>query len=336
MKTNIEKTTSKILKEDISLITIENNNIVLELSNYGAMITKLLINGVDIIVGCNTIDEYISQTNFFGATIGRYANRIGNGKFKINDIEYKVSLNEPPNQLHGGFKGFDKQIWNYEIIENSVVFSYLSKDMEEGFPGNLNVKVKYTLSEDNEVLIEYFAKSDKDTVANFTNHSYFNINGENGDNIKNQLLQIDADYISEVDEGKIPTGKLIDINDSNFDFREERAIADALENSKIILAKDYDHNYILSNNDDKKVKATVYSPITNIKMELYTSYPCLQIFTGSGFNNFKGKTKNYNNYDSICLEAQYSPNAMNLENMKQPILRKGENFYEFIKFKFNF
>lgn len=335
METNIEKINSKTLNEEISLIEIKNSNIVLELSNYGAMITKLLINGVDIIVGCNTIDEYINQTNFFGATIGRYANRIGNGTFKIDDIEYEVSLNEPPNQLHGGFKGFDKQIWNYEIIGNSVIFSYLSRDMEEGFPGNLNVEVKYTLTEDNEVLIEYFASSDKDTVISLTNHSYFNINGENGENVKNHMLKIDADYISEVDEGKIPTGKLIDVKDSNFDFREERTIDDALKNSKIILDKDYDHNYILSNDDDNKVKATIYSPTTNIKMELYTSYPCLQIFTGSGFNNFKGKTKNYNNYDSICLEAQYSPNAMNLENMKQPILRKNENFYEFIKFKFD-
>lgn len=334
MKTSIDKINSKVLNEEISLITIKNNNIILELSNYGAMITKLLIDDIDVIVGCNTVDEYIKQPNFFGATIGRYANRIGNGKFKIDGMEYNVSINESPNQLHGGFKGFDKRIWKYEIMDNSVIFSYLSKDMEEGFPGNLNVKVKYTLTEKNEVLIEYFANSDKDTVVSLTNHSYFNINGENGKNIKNQILQINADYISEVDEGKIPTGKLIDIKDSNFDFREERSIDDALENSKIILNRDYDHNYILSNDDDKKVKASIYSPITNIKMELYTSYPCLQIYTGSGFDNFKGKSKDYNNYDSICLEAQYSPNAMNLENMKQPILRKDEDFYEFIKFKF--
>lgn len=327
---------SKILERELTLITLENNSLSVTLSNYGAMITSIIVKpqNIDILLGCNTIDEYINQDKYFGATIGRYANRIENGTFKLNNKVYNISPNESPNHLHGGAKGFDKKVWNYEIIDDSVIFNYFSENMEEGYPGNLHTKVKYTLSDSNELLVKFYAETDEDTIVNLTNHSYFNLNGEDNNSVKNHIVKINSDFITEIDEKNIPTGKLTNVVGTNFDFKEERSIEDALNLSETIISKDYDHNYVLLEN--KEVNASIYSPLTNIKLELSTSYPCMQFYTGSFLNNFKGKTRNYNNFSSICLEPQFAPNSINIPEFKQPVLRKEENYYEFIKYKFSF
>ncbi|RVU54469.1 aldose epimerase family protein [Anaerosphaera multitolerans] len=322
---------STTLNEKVHIIEISNNFLTVEFSNYGAMITKLIINkhNLDLIVGCNSMEEYILQDKFFGATIGRYANRIEKGKFKLNSKEYEVSINEPPNHLHGGFNGFHKKLWSFEIENSSIIFSYFSKNMEEGFPGNLEIKVKYTLIE-NQLSIEYFGLSDEDTILNLTNHSYFNLNGEGVGDIKNHTIKIASEKYTEMNKNNIPNGNLIDVSNTPLDFQKPISIEEMFLKENILL--DYDHNFLLKNSEN--IKASAYSPLTKIKLDLYTDYPCMQFFTASNLKDFKGKS-NYSNFSAFCFEPQYAPNSINIKSFVQPILKKGKKYSHFIKYIFS-
>lgn len=330
MKTIAEKTFSKYLNKYVNTITLSNENLTVEFCNYGAMITKLIVNkyNLDIVLGCSSIEEYTIQDKFFGSTIGRYANRIKNGEFSIDSQKYNLSINEPPNHLHGGFEGFHKKLWNYEIADNSIVFSYLSNNLEEGYPGNLSIKVKYTLTK-SDLLVEYFATSDRDTIVNLTNHSYFNLNGEGVGDIKNHIFQINSDFYTEFDKESISTGNLITVENTPLNFKNATSIDEMCSNKKFM---DYDNNYVLTSSNDFKV--LVSSPSTNITMKLYTDYPCMQFFTASNLENFVGKTNTYSNFSAFCLEPQYAPNSINIKSFEQPILKKGDTYSHFIKYEF--
>ncbi len=300
------------------------NNAEAALTNYGARVVSLLVpdkNGrmTDVILGYDSIGKYVHQPeSFFGAIVGRYGNRIAKGKFKLGGKTYSLAINNPPNSLHGGKKGFGSSVWDArQLNDQAVEFTYLSKDGEEGYPGNLHVKVVYTLTDSNELKIDYMATTDKATVLNLTNHSYFNLNGQGNGTINNQLLEINADNYTPVDSTLIPTGKIEPVAGTPFDFRQPTAIGARIgaDNIQLKYGKGYDHNFVLNPNKGSGLNpaATVLGDSTGIFMEVFTQEPGIQFYTGNfmtGSNPLKdGKKDDYRG--AICLETQHFPDSPN-------------------------
>lgn len=264
---------------------------------------------------------------FFGAIAGRYANRIANGQFELNGEVYELARNNGENHLHGGNEGFDKKLWNAEVNEdeNSVTLSYLSPDGEEGYPGNLDVDVTYTLTEDNELQIDYHATTDKATVVNLTNHSYFNLSGDPSQGILDHLLTIQADRYTPVDEGLIPTGELRPVEGTAFDFTEPETVGARIES----IPPGYDHNYVLNNpNSGVRKIATVQHDESGRIMEVYTDQPGVQLYTG---NFLDGSITGHHGvpiqqYAALCLETQTFPDSPNKPDFPSPVLNPGETY----------
>ncbi len=309
------------------------------ISNYGGTILKICVpnkNGelVDVVLGFDDIKDYYTKPNpYFGACIGRYANRIKEGRFTLNGKEYVLSVNENNNQLHGGIKGFDKKPMYYKILsDNSIKFTLFSKDMEEGFPGNLNADVIYTFTEDNQLKIEYFANTDKDTVVNLTNHSYFNLKGS-GD-ILEHTLQIFGDGFTEIDDKCIPTGKIIPVANTPFDFLQPHKIGERIHADfpQLKLTKGYDHNYAINKNTDN-LCAKAYCDDSGIAMEVFTNKPGVQLYTGNS-TNAQGKQE-YKPYCGFCLETQFFPDSPNVEAFPSCVLKANEKYKYFTTYKFS-
>ncbi len=302
------------------MITLKTENITVELTEIGARINSLIINGVDIALGFNSQSDYEQSGTYGGATIGRVCNRIAEGKFTVDGKEYSVTKNVGNNHLHGGKVGFDKQ--PFEIIEqtkNSVTFKYISADGEEGYPGELALTVKYTLK-DNELLIVYTATADKTTLWCPTNHTYFNLDGENNGDCLDNILQINADKITMTSPELIPMGEMMKVEDTVFDFSAPKRIGQDIHNSVLDNTKGYDHNYILNSEH----AAYAESKKTGITLDVYTDLPCLQFYSGGQITEIKGKSGNYRKHQGFCLEPQYCPNAINLSGFEKPVLNKGE------------
>lgn len=328
---------------------LKNNNCEIEVITYGGIITSIKVpdmnnNLIDIALGFNNLDAYLEGHPYFGAIVGRFANRIDNGKFLINEEEYKLALNNNGTSLHGGIKGFDKVNWNvvnYDYLnKRSIKLNYLSKHMEEGYPGNLDIYVTYTLLDDNELKVEYKAETDKTTVLNLTQHSYFNLSGESSGDILDHELLINADSFLPVNEKIIPTGEIKNVQDTPFDFRERKKIRrDILKNNRQLkLGNGYDHCWVLNDYNKKLRKISeVYSNQTRIKMEVFTDLPGLQLYSGNfldgSLNSKKGKK--YVNRSGLCLETQAFPNSPNNESFPTTILEPGEKFYSQTSFKFS-
>ncbi len=328
---------------------LKNNNCEIEVITYGGIITSIKVpdmnnNLIDIALGFNNLDAYLEGHPYFGAIVGRFANRIDNGKFLINEEEYKLALNNNGTSLHGGIKGFDKVNWNvvnYDYLnKRSIKLNYLSKHMEEGYPGNLDIYVTYTLLDDNELKVEYQAETDKTTVLNLTQHSYFNLSGESSGDILDHELLINADSFLPVNEKIIPTGEIKNVQDTPFDFRERKKIRrDILKNNRQLkLGNGYDHCWVLNDYNKKLRKISeVYSNQTRIKMEVFTDLPGLQLYSGNfldgSLNSKKGKK--YVNRSGLCLETQAFPNSPNNESFPTTILEPGEKFYSQTSFKFS-
>lgn len=328
---------------------LKNNNCEIEVITYGGIITSIKVpdmnnNLIDIALGFNNLDAYLEGHPYFGAIVGRFANRIDNGKFLINEEEYKLALNNNGTSLHGGIKGFDKVNWNvvnYDYLnKRSIKLNYLSKHMEEGYPGNLDIYVTYTLLDDNELKVEYQAETDKTTVLNLTQHSYFNLSGESSGDILDHELLINADSFLPVNEKIIPTGEIKNVQDTPFDFRERKKIRrDILKNNRQLkLGNGYDHCWVLNDYNKKLRKISeVYSNQTRIKMEVFTDLPGLQLYSGNfldgSLNSKKGKK--YINRSGLCLETQAFPNSPNNESFPTTILEPGEKFYSQTSFKFS-
>ena len=269
------------------------NNVQAALTNYGARLVSLLVpdkNGImtDVVLGYDSIGTYVHRRpeTFFGAIVGRYGNRIANGRFKVEGKTYSLAINNPPNSLHGGKKGFGSLVWDAKQTgPASVEFTYLSRDGEEGYPGNLQVKVVYTLTDSNSLKIDYMATTDKATVLNLTNHSYFNLNGQGNGTINDQLLMLNADNYTPVDSTLIPTGKIEPVAGTPFDFRQPTAIGSRInaDNIQIKYGKGYDHNFVLNPNKGSglNLAATVQGDQTGIFMEVYTQEPGVQFYTGN-------------------------------------------------------
>ena len=315
-------------------VRIENNDgASLSLINYGASIHSLLVpekNGsfVDVCLGYNTLASYESSTDYVGATVGRCANRIGRGRFILGGKEYKLAVNDPPNHLHGGESGFSKRMFAYKAHSGSVEFKYTSLNEEEGYPGAVEVLVRYSLSQTNQVIIEFEAECDRDTIINLTNHAYFNLNGEGNGDILNHFLKINSNQIMEIDEYGLPTGAISDVESTPFDFREPTSISSHInENHKqLINGSGYDHNYILNRDDENSPVAELYSMESGIKLTVSTTKPGMQLYTGNRLSSVRGKTGKYEARSGLCLETQHFPDAINHKHFPSVILKKGERY----------
>lgn len=325
------------------IFTISNGKTEVDIMNYGATIVAIRTldkngNIVDVACGYDKVEDYINRGGYLGAIIGRNSNRIENAKFILNGKEYKIASNENKNNLHGGIKGFDKKMWDITIQNNSLYCKIVSDDMEEGFPGKADITVKYTLSEDNELGIEYFATCDKDTVMNLTNHTYFNLNGHNSGNIENHKLKINANFYTPVDENCCPTGEVFKVKDTVYDFTEFRVIGEDIDNlPDKSITNGYDHNFILDIKDKQISKiAEVVADETKIKMEVYTNKPAVQFYAGNFVEDCVAKDNaKYTKRQGFCLETQITPNCLTYNHLGNAILRKGEEYNYKTIYKFS-
>ncbi|WP_020527436.1 aldose epimerase family protein [Flexithrix dorotheae] len=337
--------------ENINLYTLKNDNgLSVSITNYGGIVVSLFVpdkNGTaeDITLGFDKLDQYIENNDpYMGAIIGRFGNRIANGKFQINGIDYNFPKNNGKNTLHGGLKGFDKVIWEVEELDSrndytGIKLSYLSKDMEEGFPGNLKVEVVYSLNNENEFKIEYFAETDKNTHCNLTNHAYFNLKGAGNGNILDHKITIKADNFTPVNENMIPLGTLQRVSSTPFDFREPMKIGERIEedHQQLKLGTGYDHNFVIKNSGEEiSLAAEVEEPISGRLMEVYTSEPGIQFYTGNFLGGIKGKKhKIYEDRFGFCLETQHFPDSPNQPSFPSTLLEPGEKYESTTIYKFS-
>lgn len=312
---------------------------------YGATLTELNVpdrHGKmgDVVLGFDDLQGYLGQHPFFGGTIGRYGNRIAKGKFTLDGKEYQLALNNGPNSLHGGQIGFNRRVWKAEALKDkdgaSVRFGYLSKDGEENYPGNLKVSVTYTLTNTNELKLQYTAETDKDTVLNLTNHSYFNLSGTDTGTILKYLLYINADKYTPVDSTLIPTGKIESVVGTLLDFLKPTEIGARIAELKEIGG--YDHNYVLNGKAGTlREAAKVIDPQSGRVMEVLTTQPGVQFYSSIGLNgSIKGKGGvAYEKYGAICLETQHFPDSPNHPNFPTTVLKAGAHFHSETIYKFS-
>lgn len=332
----------------IDLFTLKNElGTVCQITNYGGKVVSLWLpdkegNYADVVLGYSNIDGFLTaKEKYFGALIGRYGNRIANGKFTLNEVEYTLAQNNGDNHLHGGNQGYDAVIWEANQLDNQTLeLRYLSKDMEEGYPGNLEIKVQYQLTNDNELKIEYWATTDKTTVVNLTHHSFFNLKGAGEGTINDHLLQINANTYTPVDEGLIPTGDIESVANTPFDFTKLIAIGERVEaeNEQLKRGKGYDHNFVLIPIDTTVFQAaTVVEPSSGRKMEVFTNEPGLQFYGGNFLDGtIKGKKdKVYAHRGAFCLETQHFPDSPNQPNFPNTTLRPDEEYYSVCIYKFS-
>ncbi|NLM19307.1 MAG: galactose mutarotase [Clostridiaceae bacterium] len=316
----------------------------MKVTNYGAIITSIKMPDRDgffdeVSLGYEDVSSYIKDNPFyFGCIIGRYANRIKNGRFTLNNINYQLTTNEGKNQLHGGHIGFHQRTWEGRVEEDVLILSYLSPDGEELYPGTVQIEVKYQLTNENEIIISYEGVSDKDTIINLTNHSYFNLNGSKSAIFDHELF-IDADYFTPTDEELIPTGELRHVEGTAFDFRESRKIGERIfdfEDEAISIGNGYDHNYVLNGSGLRKV-AEVNEQTTGRCMEVFTNQPGMQFFTAHIIHpNTIGSNNNiYEPYYGICLEPQVHPDSPNKDHFPNCVLRRGETYHNETIYKFS-
>src|SRR5690606_24236624 len=325
----------------LELYTFRNaSGMEVSVTNYGGIITSLKVpdrNGAlgDVTLGYESIDGYLKSSPYFGALIGRYGNRIGNAQFTLDGTTYKRPANDGPNTLHGGVKGFDKVVWNAEPFEREgergVVFTYASPDGEEGFPGTLQARVTYTLTDKNELAFDYHATTDKPTVVNLTQHAYFNLAGDGSGDILGHELTINADRYTPVDKNLIPTGELASVAGTPFDFRTKNTIGARIndDHPQLKAGGGYDHNFVLNRSGDGLVLAArVQEPKSGRVMEVPTTEPGLQFYSGNflvgSFIRKQGHV--YAHRTGFCLETQHFPDSPNKPSFPSTTLRPGEEY----------
>ncbi|WP_242258667.1 aldose epimerase family protein [Streptococcus thoraltensis] len=319
----------------ISKITLSNGNETsIVVSNLGATLLNFKTpdkNGKlqDIVLGFDTIEEYFRNTDtYFGATIGRIANRTETASFSLDGETFQIDKNEGKNNLHSGPNGYQIRIWEVESLDessNQVTFKLDSSDGDQGYPGNLTLKITYRLTDDNQVTITYQALSDKNTPLSPTNHSYFNLNGHASGSIENHLLQLNASAFTPIkDSTSIPTGQIADVEGTPFDFRKPKTIGQDIDQpfDQLQFAGGYDHNLVLDNPNLQTAFATVIGDKSGIKLEAFTDLPGVQFYTGNFLNNHPGKAQaSYGKRHGFCLETQFFPNAINVPNFPSPVLK---------------
>ncbi len=329
------------------LFTLTNHSgSEMTVTNYGAKIVSIFVpdrNGkmVDVVLGHPTLDEYLSSEEpYFGGVCGRTGNRIAGGRFTLEGKEYQLAVNNGPNSLHGGIKGFNAVVWDVKrVTENSIELFYLSVDGEEGYPGNLSVTITYTLTDDNALEINYEATTDKTTILNLTNHSYFNLSGEGDPYIGDHLLMLNADTYLPTDETAIPYGPAESVKGTPMDFTEARTIGERIDDDfqQLHFGKGYDHTFVLNKEEDEYgYVGYCLSPKTGIKMEMYTTEPGVQLYTGNWMTgNFTAKNGNrYPGRSAVCFETQHFPDSINQPGYPSIVLRTDEVFKSRTTYKF--
>lgn len=328
--------------ENIDLYVLRNvNGMETKITNFGGIVVSLTApdrNGAfaDVVLGFNDLESYLTKNNpYFGALIGRYGNRIGKGRFKLNGVEYKLAVNNGENHLHGGIKGFDKVIWTGREMRTkdgpAVVLTYVSKDGEEGYPGNLRVRVVYTLTNKNELKIDYSATTDKATVLNLTHHSYFNFHGEGNGDILDHRVTINANRFVPTDAGSIPTGELRRVMGTPFDFRKATAIGARIndDEEQLKLGNGYDHTWVINGRPGVlRFAATASEPTSGRRMEVWTTEPGMQFYTGNFLDGtLTGKGgKPYPRRSGFCFETQHYPDSPNQPSFPSTTLRPGATY----------
>ena len=327
--------------QSVDLYTLRNvHGVEAKITNYGGILVSLKVpdrNGKfdDVVLGFNDLDTYLKGHPYFGALIGRYGNRIAKGRFTLNGVEYKLAVNNGENTLHGGVKGFDKVVWTGKEMKTkagpAVVLTYLSKDGEEGYPGNLNVRVVYTLTNNNELKIEYSATTDKDTVTNLTHHSYFNLAGEGNGDILSHVVTINGSRFLPTDAGSIPTGELRKVSGTPFDFLIAHAIGERInqDEEQLKLGNGYDHNWIINGRAGTlRLAATAYDATSGRSMQVWTTEPGVQFYTGNFLDGtLTGKSgKIYQRRFGFCFESQHYPDSPNHPAFPTTTLKKGATY----------
>jgi len=334
----------------VDLYTLTNaNGVEMKVTNYGGIVTSLKVpdkyrNLGDVVLGYDNLQDYVKSNPYFGCIVGRYGNRIGKAKFTLNGVGYTLAKNNGDNSLHGGIKGFDKVVWDAQAMVGadsvSVEFKYMSKDGEEGFPGNLSVTVTYALTNDDELKIDYLASTDEVTVVNLTHHSYFNLAGAGSGDILGHELMLAADKFTPVDEGLIPTGELRPVAGTPMDFTQPTVIGDRINQDyeQLVFGKGYDHNWVLNGGGGSMaLAASVYEPKTGRMMKVYTTEPWMQFYAGNfldGSNIGKGG-KAYEFRNGFCLETQHFPDSPNKPDFPSTVLKPGEEYKTTTIYKFS-
>ncbi len=338
---------TEINGKQTDLYVLKNKNgMEVCITNYGGRIVSVMVpdrKGVfqDVVLGFDNIDDYVRIDNNFGATIGRYGNRIAHGKIVVEGVEYQLPTNNFGHCLHGGDKGFHTQVFEANQTDNQhLELSYLSIDGEAGFPGNLQVKVVMTLTDDNAIDIQYEAKTDKETIVNLTNHSYFNLSGNPKNTILGDILMINADRFTPIDETFMTIGTIENVEKTPLDFRKPTPIGERIEQYDFVQLKNadgYDHNWVLNTNSSSDVAATLFSPLTGIKLEVRTDEPGLQVYSGNFLDGkiIGKKGIAYQKRTAICLETQKYPNSPNNPAWASPYLKVGETYKSRCVYKFS-
>jgi aldose 1-epimerase len=330
----------------VGLFMLENNNgIKVYITNFGARIVALCTpdrNGqsADIVLGFDNIDDYLNERMYLGCIVGRYANRINKGKFSLDGNEYTLYPNDGNNTLHGGNKGFDKKVWEAQQEGNSVILTYLSPDGEEGYPGNLTVKKIYTLTDNNELKMEYEATTDKPTIINLSNHSYFNLKGEGDTTVLDHYLMANASYFTPVNSELIPTGEIVPVAGTPFDFTTGKQIGKdiGVADEQLAFGKGYDHNWVINKDTAGALTlaAKVWEESTGRVLEIYTTEPAFQFYSGNFMDgSVKGKSgKPYYKRSALAIEPQHYPDSPNHPNFPSTVLKPGEKYMQLSVFKF--
>lgn len=338
--------------DEINLYTLKNSNgMTVTATNYGAIITSIVVPDrdgkmADVVLGYDAVEAYINAVDkpYFGAVVGRYGNRIAAGEFKLDGETYSLLKNNGENHLHGGAIGFDKVVWTVDKYDEgkSLSLSYLAKDKEEGYPGNLSLKVTYTLADNNSLTIDYNATTDKATPVNVTQHSYFNLKGEGQGTILDHELMLNADKFTPVDEGLIPTGKIPSVSGTPFDFTTAKAIGRDIDedDQQLTFGLGYDHNWVLNKDGSEgelTLAAEVYEPTTGRVMTVQTTEPGIQFYCGNFLDGrLVGKSgKPYVNRGGFCLETQHFPDSPNQPNFPSTILKPGDKYSSQTVFEFS-
>ena len=344
---NKEAFAKEVDGKKVELFTLKNTNgLVSEITNYGGRVVSLWVPGkngefADVSIGYNKIDGYLNNPeSYYGALIGRYGNRICKGQFVIDGDTSKLIINNGENSLHGGTIGFHDRVWDAKPVgENKLELTYTSVDGEEGYPGKLDVKVVYELTDANELKIEYFASTDKPTHVNLTNHTYFNLGGEASGTINNHILMLNADAYTPVDAGLIPTGEIASVEGTPFDFKKPTAIGARVDedNEQLKMGGGYDHNWVLNQAKEGLTLAAVLTePVSGRTMEVLTNEPGIQFYGGNFITGeYEGKYGKKLNYrEALCLETQHFPDSPNQPEFPSTLLNPGEDYYSVCIYKF--
>ncbi|MEQ8471784.1 MAG: aldose epimerase family protein [Marinoscillum sp.] len=331
----------------VDLYLLKNaNGMLVTITNHGGRIVHLIVpdkdgNPTDVVLGYNSLEGYLNTSEvYFGSLIGRYGNRIAKGQFTIDSDTFQLATNNGPNNLHGGPVGFHNVVWDVKSSSsNSVTLTYLSPDGEEGFPGNLKVEMTYSLTDDNEIVMDYSATTDKKTPVNLTNHAFFNLNGDGSGEINDHELQIRASAFTPVGSTLIPTGEITDVEGTPFDFRSPETIGSRIDfqSQQLEFGNGYDHNFVLDKGITKEPElvATVKSPMTGIEMQVLTTEPGLQFYGGNFLNGTEtGKNGTYEFRGAFCLETQHYPDSPNQSDFPSTILSPGEKYHTVSIYKF--